>query len=471
MHVGRATVVLVARARTFVGVLVAAALASTCREADAPAPGAQSEPSKSVTVNVRTGWGRPVPDLKVFFHDAAGRVIEESATNADGKAASVGVTPAQVTVAMPEGEAQNNYLTWTAVAAGDELFARFAPAFGGGALLVTLPAVVPGATDNQFQSGGWVLAGGCSGGTSWQPGAVGELQVYDSCVGLRETTTVLVAGPWNNPLPPTGDWFGFIRGATVPRSPDRLTYALEKLQPGTDVVVNARGASPGAVVESFQLVQIADGEGFDPGRSIRPGTPLRAAPDFADAYLVAARYDRGRMVARRFAPAPTIDFDLTGALPLVSNVGLSGDPHRPEITWSSDASLIDTDGGVVSVSFVYGNPGLCAGPHCGAQPPYTPSRYGDWVFIVPPGTTNVKAPELPGQAVEVAWKNPSVSFIEAAALPDPESFRRLAARVLPPGMLFGVTFFSDVALEGDIRTTSSTWFNAHGFAETQVQPL
>ena len=462
------------RARTFLGVLIAAALASTCREADAPAPapapGAHSEPSKSVTVNVRTGWGRPVPDLKVFFHDAAGQVIEESATNADGKAASVGVTPAQVTVAMPEGETQNNYLTWTSVAAGDELLARYASPFGGGALLVTLPAVVPGATDNQFQSGGWVLAGSCGGSTFWQPGEVGELQVYDSCVGPRETTTVLVVGPVNNPLPPTGDWFGFIRGATVPRPPDRLTYALEKLQPGTDVVVNARGASPGAVVESFQLVQIADGEGFVPGRSIRLGMPLRAAPDFADAYLVAARYDRGRMVARRYAPAPTIEFDLAGALPLISDVGSSGEPRRPEVTWSSDASLSDTDGGVVSLSFIYGNPGFCAGPGCESRPPYTPRRYGDWVFIVPPGTTSVKAPALPGQAVDVEWKNPSVSFIEAAALPDPASFRRLAARVLPPGMLFGGSFFSDVALEGDIRTTSSTWFSGLGYAETQVPP-
>ena len=66
------------RARTFFGVVLAAALASTCREADAPAPapGAQSEPSKSVTANVRTAWGRPVPDVEVFFHDGAGQVID-----------------------------------------------------------------------------------------------------------------------------------------------------------------------------------------------------------------------------------------------------------------------------------------------------------------------------------------------------------------------------------------------------------
>src|SRR5690606_2608998 len=121
------------------------------------------------------------------------------------------------------------------------------------------------------------------------------------------------------------------------------------------------------------------------------------------------------VIGERFAASLAVTsktFDYAERLEQVTNAVFDGtDTRRPLLSWTAPPSLATTTkGGVAQVSFSTGGRAL----------------FG-WSFVVPPGATQVKAPELPSpladpwlpvaDAEATSFRFPRITFLDSSSIP------------------------------------------------------
>ncbi|HSO39131.1 MAG TPA: hypothetical protein VLT33_41680 [Labilithrix sp.] len=392
--------------------------------------GGDAPAAKNVTVSIVRG-AAPAAGVTVVFHDTAGAVLETKTSGADGKATSSdGITPVQATILLGGGGSRN-LITYTALELGDEILVRDdADVMAGGTYAVTTQGTfADGGAENMIAS-----IGECQGASNTSP-----IPVYLGIRCLRPTTAVLArafgAPGSGSPLLA----YAYAKGqAAGPTDGGTGSIAVGPWLAPTDVKVTLTNV-PAETSSQAGLYEIADGLGIENLTAaitrVDPGTMFKVAPGFADAYQAAGRiFPNGAQgstvtIAKRAAPSATVAIDFAAAPPTLDSATLvSTTVQRPETSWTTlgGASLATMDGGAVIVSW------------------YDRSESGGtWAFVVPPGTTKVKAPAMPTAADPwvphpptdaggaVTFNDPVVVFAEADTLPGYAAFRKGIGLVIP----------------------------------------
>lgn len=375
-------------------------------------------PATDVTVHVTNGKG-PAANVTIVYHDASGAVIGTSKTDATGTAKSTGATPAQVTALLGRGSAKN-LLTWTSVAAGDELFANDVD--GGEEAAPNLDVTLPGPYANAYLYTAQI--GTCTG-SSGQSGSV-QLYLYGDCAKAKNAVLATALG---DGLPLA---FAFKKGVELPTDGGVATTTVGAWAAPSTFTIAASHAPVDTYVDGW-LAQIADGSSLPSdvrGLGEDP-TTFHFASAFADGLQPAAFVQEGRsvvsLVERVATSATSASFDFATALPKITEANVDAtDALHPNLTWTAAAPLTASNGGFVTVSFYDGRDASMT-----------------WSFVVPPSATSVKAPSLPAEADDWApraadggsdassFSDPEVLFVESGVIADYKFFRREAGRLLP----------------------------------------
>jgi hypothetical protein len=399
--------------------------ASSPSDAGVPPPDASRQPDAAAptTIAVRvTQQGKPLADVRVVFHDASGAVASTVKTAADGRAVSSGPVPAMASALLGRGDSFH-VVTWTAVEAGDELLVEEQPP-----ALTALPSLdvsfplLAGATSYQ------VAAGACTGVAATSP--VRVALAYAECV--RPDLPILARARDGNAV----DFFAFDKSKAAPTDGGVAAVALGAFSAGVNATVDVTNGPGEKGSLGIGMTEIVGGVGvlLDSVRPKGASATFRVPTGFADARQVYASFDSSatsgahQSIVRREAPGSATTIDFAQRLPKVTEVTVPEpvDPQRFEITWTSDASLSGTDGGLVRVRFFTKRDVNLA-----------------WSFVVPPtaGTSGkVKAPAMPAEAAGwipdapdaggAAFDAPNVLFVESSAVPSYAAFRRVAATVV-----------------------------------------
>lgn len=383
-------------------------------------------PPPAVTVNVTRGAG-PAEGVLVIFHDPNGAVVSSARTNAAGQVISSGRAPAQVTVALGKPVAPR-LLTYVAVEAGDVLNVTDDADDGEtsenlGSYAVTLPG--PQALASYYD----VNVGPCTGDVQ-DPVEPVAVRLRAPC--LRASNGVLARAVGEGGL----EAFALKKGNAPPAKGTTASVVLTAWEtPGT-LTVNVTNA-PGGSFGSVRSGVVLDGQYIQGYGSLYiEGSSLSAPveiPKGADAHQFAlflsldGNYGSQRgLIARVAGTATTAALDMAGVLPSITDASIdSTDVVRPTTSWTSD-SLAATKGGAVFLDF-----------HDESHGART------WEFVVPPGTTSVRAPALPADAADWAPvandagagseydATPTVLFVDSSLIPDYRMFVREAGRFIP----------------------------------------
>lgn len=379
-------------------------------DAEPPAP-------TDVTIHVASTSG-PAAGVTIVFHDASGAVVGTAKTDATGTAKSSGATPAQVTALLGRGSARN-LLTWTNVAAGDELFANDV---GGDQAAPNLEVTLPGAYENAAL---YTAQVGQCGGSSVAAESI-LLYLYGDCAKAKNG---VLASAISDGIPLA---FAFKKAVELPTDGGPATATVGAWAAPSTFTITATHAPVDTYVDGW-LAQVADGSTL-PSDFLELGeepTTFYFANGFAEGLEPAAFVQTGRsivsLVERVAASATSTTFDFATALPKITEADVDAtDALHPNLTWQSAAPLTTTNGGFVTVSFYDGRDASMT-----------------WSFVVPPSTTNVKAPSLPAEADDWApraadggseassFSDPEVLFVESSVIADYKFFRREAGRLLP----------------------------------------
>jgi hypothetical protein len=338
-----------------------------------------SLPPLAVTVVV-TNRGKFVSDRLVVFHGADGAVLSSAKTDVDGRATSTGAVPAMASVLLgTEKSYKREIITWTAVEAGDVLFASDVSDDETGSFGVVFPGAAEGASSYSAS------AGGCTGFTG-DPSQVLTLYVDPGCLGPTQSAVLGRA---------TGDGavvaYAFKRNAGFP--PADGGSAAVTLGPWVtpeNVTMTFANAPQGDVSIDQRLFEIANGAWFhnEERTFAGEGVEFKVAPGFADARQGLVRVGLGAagastVIARRAAPTATMALDFAGALAPFADATLeTTNLVRPEVSWTFASALGNADGGAVQIHW------------------WRPSDDTAfvWSFVVPPNATRVKAPAMPAEA-------------------------------------------------------------------------
>jgi len=363
---------------------------------DAPAP-------SGVTVTV-VRQGAPQTDVRVIFHDATGAVTGDFTQP---------VAPSMVTVLAPYFGDELSPLTYLAVAEGDTLTVELGRAAGTesppiGEYSVTFGQGFDTAQDYRVQAGPNCNSFGPADGTF-------VVTVYPECVGAQGVVLASASGRDEMPLA-----FSFAKNLAKPMGGATITVpALPAFVAAGSLTVSAANMPLGEHAWP-STVAIVDGRAFELGFGANdlaesPAT-FRVPVGFADAHQVdVGTYsnDSSRAIIKREpATVGNITLDFATLLPTLGDTNIVADDlKRPKVTWSPSASLNGTDGGIVSLRW-YGSSGF------------------QWRFVVPPGTTEVTAPALPGDlsippSTEADVALDDLAFVEATFLADYKGFKSL----------------------------------------------
>lgn len=422
----------------------------TANDAEPPRPNdaaADADAPKDVAVRILSA-GRPLPNVRVVFHDTAGAVVGSVLTGADGRATSAGLAQVPTQASALLGSGSNfSVITWVAVEPGDELVATDTRVTRADIrqYQVSFPTV-PNATGYYAATGGCDTSGGESPLT---------LSVSPECV--RASTPILVRadGANGNNL-----GFAFKKGNAPPGDAGALAVTTGAFAAALTASVDATNLPNEEGNVEVGLTEIAEEVGFTMGPflSLDGARTFRVPNGFADARQVVAffnpfdNFGSQQTMVRRDAPQATNVLDFAQRLPKVTGaqVPTPADPRRFEITWTNESSLAAADGGVVRVRFFGGI-----------------DANFSWSFVVPPGaatTGSVKAPAMPAEgegwipqkadAGPTFFSGTEVMFVEASSLPSYAAFRRVAGSIFP-SEVFGRRELSAVLPQnGTLRATS-----------------
>lgn len=412
-------------------------------DVEAPAP-------TSVTVRV-TVLGQPVAGRVVVFHDANGEVIGSTKTGADGRATSTGAVPAMATALLGRGS-EVHAVTWTQVAAGDELAVTDTPSTPAStpALDVSF-GLVDGATRYD------VNAGPCS-----NDGATSPVRVTLSFAECQRPTLPVLARTSVG----ADVRFAFLKSSPAPTDGGAGLASLGAFAAAGTSSVEAQNtpADPGRL--RIGLTELASGVPFFmDGPETAPATQRSfwIPTGFADARQVYATFDDDddvshQTILRRGAPAASNTIDFAQRLPKITKAAVEtpADPRRFELSWASASPLAAADGGLVRVRF------------------YRPDFDGNlaWTFVVPPGAANtgsIKAPALPlgesgygpapADAGVTTFDAPEVLFVDLSTVPSYVAFRSLAATVVEKDGFGPRELTAVLPQDGTLRATSY-WLTA-----------
>lgn len=410
-------------------------------DAATPDADAAEPPPTTVTVTV-TGRTGPTANVRVVFHDASGAVLETKLTGADGKATSGGSVPPAMATALVASGSERHLVTWTGLEGGDDLALRDVETSDPvGTYDVTLPDPIPdaGVVGSVLLAGDCKAFGGVTGGT---------LKVSGRCVGTESAVLARAMDVDENVL-------GYSFKKANPVLSDGGVVAVEAgaWSAGSNVTVSATNISAG-VPGSASLLEIVNGQEFRSrfrqefnGNS----TTFLTATGFADALQANVFFypsvGSTQSISKRVAPTDTISVDASQVLPAITAATIGGtDARRPVLSWTS-TSTTGTDGGIVHVGF-----------RGAAHNTY------QWTFVVPPGSTTVTAPAMPGEAESflpangdagpTAFHDPEVVFIEADVLPGYTAFRRQQGALVGLRTPFGGFSLPATSLDGIYRATA-----------------
>lgn len=396
-------------------------------EAGAPETGVDASPPAPLGVTVTvTEDALPKNSVRVILHDAAGVVIGEKTTDATGKVL-LAIAPSMVTVLLSRGTGGGSSVSpvsFAGVADGDKLVVAAVADAGVNPVVVgqysvssSLAGVAATATDFQVTAGA-----GCPGsGVATAPVVVdlfaGCLAPKNAVLAYATDTTGLLG-------------YGFAKDVAKPAAgppPGIINVGpLDYTAPGSTALKTSN--APGNVNANANLYGIANGAGFGiiytTGTLFNNDLAFQTPTGFAEAYQSVVSFDEynasstsTRLFVRREAvPANNIltSADYAAALPRITDAPLTKPtPARPEVTVTSAASLGGADGGVAT--FHWSNS--------------IAETSGSWTIVVPPSTTTIKIPALPGDAAAfVPEGNVSIDdliFIEATQLPGYKELKRL----------------------------------------------
>jgi hypothetical protein len=353
----------------------------------------------SIVVRVN---GVASPEQRVFFQSAAGALLSEHRTAADGTVSSA-EAPATVTVLASIATGiplTRRLLTFEAVAAGDRLIADFElfDPVGSPAYLASFTGALPAGTVGTILKAGYQ---GCATASDYgQPiGASLELDWRARCPVAASNSLLATAVDASDI--PTG--FSFAKGAPafdVSAVPVQMS-AWEAPGLGTLTVTNV----PTALVLNALLFARSEGVDLSPGGRLPSlpsgsGTRTQMLPypiGFADAFFV--RIDSTpspegwvRMLAsRQSASITSFSFDFASGLPAATSATLDKTVlNRPIYRWTAAPGVTAADAVAVRLAW---------GQRVGEG---SSSMEVPWTFITLPSATSVQVPELPSDVSDLA---------------------------------------------------------------------
>lgn len=409
-------------------------------------------PVTGVTVTV-LGWSGPVADVPIVFHDAQGVVLETKTTGADGKATRA--EGASMATALLGTDSDRRLVTWTGLEPGDDVTARDVVSTAAlGTYEVTHPYFFTDA--GTFGATRYTaIVNGCSNFTA---GLTVSLAVDPTCV-QPTNNAILFRADHDIRFFDLGLGYSFVKNVAAPDGGDDggIAVTTSDWQHAAELTVDLTGKPAGSLARLIEVsgTTAIENETAPNGGSLDPNPAVfRTAKGFADAmvaFTVTFATGTGTMnvIGERFAASPAVTsktFDYAQRLEQVTDADVDAtDVRRPLLTWTAPASLATTTkGGVAQVTFS----GAARGTYV-------------WSFVVPPGAAQVKAPTLPSpladpwlpvpDASPLAFRGPSITFLDSSSIPSYALFRKGAGIVFSPN---ATSFFSLVP-NGTFRATQS----------------
>ncbi|MBS2019707.1 MAG: hypothetical protein JST00_42990 [Deltaproteobacteria bacterium] len=396
-------------------------------------------------------YGKPVPNVRVIFHDSAGKPIADLKTDASGKLAAA-TAPAQVTVIGRGDDASQAAMlvTYTAVAAGDNLVVDLQPAETlsppRGRFSTTVPlnmdVFAHRADVTRF----------CRGGGPFPLTDPSIVNLKELCLGAKNT--ILVEGRSD-----VGETVAYTwkKGLSAPSAGQTENVTVDEPWSTGQVFALQAINAPAVGAVSGRTIVISDGASFairsNPlslgGVTALGGEPRRVPPvAFAPTVQAAvfAEIDKDAVspktvgVLKREPLGASMVLDLATALPQLLTANASGGSAGLKASWTSAAPLTGSDGGWVKLLFY-------------VSPDPDRSVYYDWTFVVPPSATSVSAPTLPADAAveyppAVAVK---IAFAESTLLP---SYKELkSVPVFPSRLTPTIDLGEPLPADGTVRFT------------------
>lgn len=395
--------------------------------------------------------GTTIAGVPIVFHDAEGAVLETLTTGADGRATSTRPTIAMVTALQKLGTI-NHAVTWMGVKLGERLTLKDLAPLGTVGTFDVSSAYVDG-----FARTWTAYSGPCS--VSGSVAAAQALALNTTCVGATPSS-VLVRSAGTAPQPyrftrtgPAAPTDGSTVAVTVPTAalaPSTTALSVTSFEITGDIYANDASIAGGLLFtpEAPKLLDRSTVTGTTASTGLYYPTTFGEALQATVSFTPKGTLGTQTLV-KRHAPGAAVTFDQKQVLPAITGGSAPDgkDPLRPVLAWTGNTSA--TDGGVIVLGMVYRDPVRAVG----------------WTFVVPPGTTTLKAPALPVDASflpagQPTFVGPSVSFFESDAFADAAAFRQDQGAFFGPYRGLGVTT-PVLTTDAQLRTTSLTLGTAH----------
>ena len=396
---------------------------------DAPPPG-------PVTIVVSSVNG-PEQGVSIVFSNPDGSYVASGSTDASGKATQTLAAGGMVTALLG---ATQELVTIVGVASGDvlSLLDPTVQAPEGSWSLTSVTTSMAPATTNYSE-----LNGPCTRNNLGLPLPYAGTPVFTDCAWKGAMPVLLLAfnttnGGYN--LTPLG---GFTFSNSNALLPDGgvLDVALGQSWTQTSTVtVNLSNVPAGFDTRDVDHYEYSDGFAFSPYvwgyPNVQPvvvddpdaGTAsvtfpsYPGLPDFVQSQAVMGNAGGTATIAMRSDTLPsTVSLDLSQVLPEILAGGIDGvsAPGRPIASWTPLAPLGSADGTYATVSWNNGNQ--------------------LWIFVLPPASTTVQAPALPGSASSWA-PAPTNSFeltvttVDAEGVDGYSAFRAMGTTLMSQGV-------------------------------------
>jgi hypothetical protein len=421
---------------------------------DAPADASVDAPVDAgqpvVTVRVQRNGG-PEAAIPIIFHDAAGAVVEEMATGADGSVARAVSEGAQVSVLLGgAGTGTRQIVTFVGVKNGDVLTV---PDDAPEERQVSARVTIPSYDASAFT----VRAGRCSTGTSSEASTV-DLNVWPSCMGPAGTFPILLEAT-DGGAPVAYAYKKGNRALGDAGMDDAGTLLVDGVSPWSTTYGSDTIHVPAAVAGSFEVYyeEVADGLAHTMNEYISAGvdTVFSAHRGYADAVqtqLTAySELGMSSIAIRQDAPSQdaTFTIDPLRLLPAVTGVSVDMGSGRATFAWTSESALPATDGVLLTANWT------------------TPTEGGSsvqvvWLVIAPPTASNVVLPQFPPSAA--AWTGMdveptvySLAIVEMDGIADYDALRQVVYAggytALDPYALSPSGALPPLATNGTLRAT------------------
>lgn len=435
-----------------IGDLDASFDATTTPPATLDAGQADAEPQTPPDAVVVAITGATIAGVPVVFHDADGAVLETLTTGADGRATSTKPTIAMVTALQKLGTI-NRAVTWMGVKLGERLTLKDLVPLGDVGTFDVSSAYVDG-----FARTWTAYSGPCS--VSGSVAGAQALALNTSCIGATPSA-VLVRSAGTAPQPyrftktgPTAPTDGSTVAVTVPTAalaPSTTALSVTSFEITGDIYANDASIAGGLLFapEPPKLLDRSTVAGTTASTGLYYPTSFGEALQATVSFTPKGALGTQTLV-KRHAPGAAVTFDQKQVLPAITGGSAPDgtDPLRPVLAWTGNTAA--TDGGVIVLGMVYRG---------------APTRAVGWTFVVPPGTTTLKAPALPVDsdflpAGQPLFGGPSIQFFESDAFADAAAFRQEQGAFFGPYR--GLAVATPVlATDAQLRTTSLTVGTAH----------